>query len=286
MGPARCAASSRRQAPAALRRPGHWATGERAERHRTPARRPDLRPLVIGDRSRLAYVALHGADTAELAAQVITRAAAWTRAQGCLPCEAMRTDNALVSTVAARRSRGPWPAWGPATSASRRARRVGTARSSASSRRSTPSGPTLGSGARASSATAPWDHSFATTTAADLTPRWATDRQSVAFTKSGGKTASAAPPPAGRGTSPGADGATGRASARRHFRSTAEPTSCGVPASRFRLGPESRARARPLLLLMRLTSSWSSARATWRNRKVEGPHAVLHSEAAPSVRDC
>ena len=77
-------------------RPGHWATGERAERHRTRHAGQTYAHCVVDDRTRLAYVELHGADNGALAASVIARAAAWMRAQGCGPLEAVMTDNALV----------------------------------------------------------------------------------------------------------------------------------------------------------------------------------------------
>jgi transposase InsO family protein len=77
-------------------RPGHWATGERSEHHRTRGAGQTYAHCVVDDRSRLAYVEMHGADTSELAGRVIARAAAWMRAQGCGPVEAVMTDNALV----------------------------------------------------------------------------------------------------------------------------------------------------------------------------------------------
>jgi transposase InsO family protein len=80
-------------------RPGHWATGDRGERHR--GRGYVYAHCVVDDHSRLAYVELHGADTGRAAASTLRRAAAWMRGQGAGATEAVMTDNAL----AYRRSR-------------------------------------------------------------------------------------------------------------------------------------------------------------------------------------
>ena len=46
-------------------RPGHWATGERAEQHKHPRRRQDQVVIgVIDDHTRLAYCELHAAENA------------------------------------------------------------------------------------------------------------------------------------------------------------------------------------------------------------------------------
>ena len=74
--------------------PGHWATGDRAERNRQAGY--VFAHCVIDDHTRLAYVELHSADSTAAAAATLRRAAAWFRAQGCGPAEAVMTDNALV----------------------------------------------------------------------------------------------------------------------------------------------------------------------------------------------
>src|SRR4051795_9849369 len=70
-----------------------------------------------------------------------------------------------------------------ATSASRPARRAGTARRSASSAPSTTNGRTPASGPTAPNATAHWHPSCATTTAEGPTPHSVTGRPSAAFAK-------------------------------------------------------------------------------------------------------
>jgi hypothetical protein len=44
----------------------------------------------------LAYVELHGADSAQAAAATLRRAIGWFAEQGCGPVEAVMTDNALI----------------------------------------------------------------------------------------------------------------------------------------------------------------------------------------------
>jgi hypothetical protein len=75
-------------------RPGHWATGDRSGRHRGAGY--VYAHCVVDDHSRLAYVELHGADTGQAAAITLHRAAAWMRAQGAGPTEAVMTDNAFA----------------------------------------------------------------------------------------------------------------------------------------------------------------------------------------------
>jgi transposase InsO family protein len=76
--------------------PGHWATADRTE----IARNRDIGYVyahcVIDDHTRLAYVELHSADSAQAAAVTLKRAAAWMRRQGCGPVEAVMTDNAMA----------------------------------------------------------------------------------------------------------------------------------------------------------------------------------------------
>src|SRR5512147_1961556 len=74
--------------------PGHWATGERAEQHKT---RKAGKTAVLGgvdDHTRLAYCELHAAETANAVSATVRRAAAWLREQGCGPTEAAMSDNA------------------------------------------------------------------------------------------------------------------------------------------------------------------------------------------------
>jgi transposase InsO family protein len=75
-------------------RPGHWATGDRAGRHRGLGY--VYAHCVVDDHSRLAYVELHGADTGQAAAATLRRAEAWMREQGAGPAEAVMTDNAFA----------------------------------------------------------------------------------------------------------------------------------------------------------------------------------------------
>ncbi len=75
-------------------RPGHWAHGDRSERHRT---RKAGRVKVIGvidDHTRLAYCELHAGETAEVVSATLRRAAAWMADQGCGPVQAVMSDNA------------------------------------------------------------------------------------------------------------------------------------------------------------------------------------------------
>jgi transposase len=75
-------------------RPGHWAHGDRSERHRT---RRAGRVKVIGvidDHTRLAYCEIHTAENAITVSATLRRAAAWMREQGCGPVQAVMSDNA------------------------------------------------------------------------------------------------------------------------------------------------------------------------------------------------
>jgi transposase InsO family protein len=75
-------------------RPGHWATGQRAEEHKTRGAGKTVVVGVIDDHSRLAYCELHGAENAENVSATLRRAAVWMRQQGCGPVEAVMSDNA------------------------------------------------------------------------------------------------------------------------------------------------------------------------------------------------
>jgi transposase InsO family protein len=74
--------------------PGHWATGDRSQSHRS---REVGKTVVIGvedDHSRLAYCELHSAENAVNVSATLRRAAAWFVEQGCGPVEAVMSDNA------------------------------------------------------------------------------------------------------------------------------------------------------------------------------------------------
>ena len=75
---------------------GHWATGDRSEIAANRGAGYIYAHCVVDDHSRLAYVELHAADSAQAAAATLTRAARWMREQGCGPVEAVMTDNAFV----------------------------------------------------------------------------------------------------------------------------------------------------------------------------------------------
>ena len=76
--------------------PGHWATGERTEIARNRDAGYVYAHCIVDDRTRLAYVELHSADSTAAAAATLRRAAAWFAEQGCGPLEAVMTDNAFV----------------------------------------------------------------------------------------------------------------------------------------------------------------------------------------------
>jgi transposase InsO family protein len=74
--------------------PGHWATGQRAERHKTRGAGKTVVIGVIDDHTRLAYCELHSAENAITVSATLRRAAAWMREQGCGPVQAVMSDNA------------------------------------------------------------------------------------------------------------------------------------------------------------------------------------------------
>ena len=70
-------------------RPGHWATGERAEQHKT-RRAGTVKVIgVIDDHTRLVYCEIHGAENKHTVSATLRRAARWFRDQGCGPVEAL-----------------------------------------------------------------------------------------------------------------------------------------------------------------------------------------------------
>jgi transposase InsO family protein len=76
-------------------RPGHWATGQRGEQHKTRNAGKVKIVGVIDDHSRLAYCELHRAENATAVSATLRRAATWMLEQGCGPVQAVMSDNAL-----------------------------------------------------------------------------------------------------------------------------------------------------------------------------------------------
>jgi transposase InsO family protein len=74
--------------------PGHWATGERRERHKTRRAGKTVVIGVIDDHTRLAYCELHSAENAINVSRTLRRAAGWFIEQGCGPVQAVMSDNA------------------------------------------------------------------------------------------------------------------------------------------------------------------------------------------------
>jgi transposase InsO family protein len=76
-----------------FQRPGHWATGQRAEEHRTRQVGNTVVIGVLDDHTRLAYCELHSDETAATVTATLRRAAVWMREQGCGPVQAVMSDN-------------------------------------------------------------------------------------------------------------------------------------------------------------------------------------------------
>jgi transposase InsO family protein len=74
--------------------PGHWATGERAEQHKTRRAGKTVVIGVVDDHTRLAYCELHAKENAHSVSRTLRRAAAWFAEQGCGPVQAVMSDNA------------------------------------------------------------------------------------------------------------------------------------------------------------------------------------------------
>ena len=74
-------------------RPGHWATGQRAEKHKTRRAGKTVVIGVIDDHTRLAYCELHSEENAITVTATLRRATSWFREQGCGPVEAVMSDN-------------------------------------------------------------------------------------------------------------------------------------------------------------------------------------------------
>jgi transposase InsO family protein len=78
---------------AKFERPGHWATGQRAEEHKTRQAGKTVVIGVLDDHTRLAYCELHSDETAVTVTATLRRAAAWLAEQGCGPVHAVMSDN-------------------------------------------------------------------------------------------------------------------------------------------------------------------------------------------------
>ena len=76
-------------------RPGHFAHGDRSERHRTRNAGQVHVIAVLDDRTRLAYAEIHSAENKHSVSATLRRAVDWMRAQGCGPPQAVMSDNAL-----------------------------------------------------------------------------------------------------------------------------------------------------------------------------------------------
>jgi transposase InsO family protein len=75
-------------------KPGHWAHGDRSERHRT-RRAGKIKVIgVVDDHTRLAYCEIHSAENAANVSITLRRAAKWFTEQGCGPVQAVMSDNA------------------------------------------------------------------------------------------------------------------------------------------------------------------------------------------------
>lgn len=75
-------------------RPGHRATGVRAEEYKTRDAGETVVIGVIDDHTRLAYCELHSAENAITVSATLKRAAVWFEEQGCGPVQAVMSDNA------------------------------------------------------------------------------------------------------------------------------------------------------------------------------------------------
>jgi transposase InsO family protein len=79
-------------------RPGHWATGQRGEQHKTRNAGKVKIVGVIDDHTRLAYCEIHPAENAKAVSATLRRAAVWMLEQGCGPVQAVMSDNAKCYT--------------------------------------------------------------------------------------------------------------------------------------------------------------------------------------------
>lgn len=83
-------------------RPGHWATGQRAEQHKTRRAGWVYLHVVIDDHSRYLYVEQHDHEDATTNADTLQRAIAHFSELGLNAPQAVMTDNALVYTNSRR----------------------------------------------------------------------------------------------------------------------------------------------------------------------------------------
>jgi transposase InsO family protein len=74
--------------------PGHRVTGDRDKHNRARNLGKTVVIAVQDDHSRIVYAELHSAEHAANVSICLKRAAAWMRAQGCGPVEAVMSDNA------------------------------------------------------------------------------------------------------------------------------------------------------------------------------------------------
>lgn len=78
--------------------PGHRVTGDRDKNDRARNLGKTVVIAVQDDHSRIVYAELHAAENAANVSITLRRAAAWMRAQGCRPAEAVMSDNAKCYT--------------------------------------------------------------------------------------------------------------------------------------------------------------------------------------------
>lgn len=78
--------------------PGHRMTGDRDKTSRARGLGKTVVIAVQDDHTRLVYAELHSAENAANVAITLQRGAAWMRAQGCGPLEAVMSDNAKCYT--------------------------------------------------------------------------------------------------------------------------------------------------------------------------------------------
>ena len=83
---------------ARFNQPGHRATGDRTKLRANRHVGYDHLHCVVDDHSRIAYVELHPAATADTNARTLERALRFFAELGCQPPEAVMTDNAMAYT--------------------------------------------------------------------------------------------------------------------------------------------------------------------------------------------
>ena len=83
---------------ARFERPGHFAHGDRSERHRSHGAGYIYAHCCVDDHTRIAYVELHPDQRGATCAAFLARAAAFMAQVGCGPTEAVMSDNAKAYT--------------------------------------------------------------------------------------------------------------------------------------------------------------------------------------------